>query len=275
MKNYILMISGTLIIALSITLLAMPHSIADGGILGIALLIYYAIGVQPSIVVFGLFVVIMLASYKFLSKSVILKTLVTVPLLSFFTYLTEPYGIKLEDPLVAAIFFGLVSGVGFGLVIYSGSSVGGTSTIALMLKKKFGLDVIFTAFIMDVIVVLAGVLIIGVLNTLYTVIALFIGKVASDYVIGGLDSKKAFIIVSSKNDQIAKKVVTNLASSATYINGKGVYANQEQQMLYILVKNHRVMQLRRIINEIDPQAFVVVNNVKDVSGGTFFGNANS
>ena len=275
MKNYILMISGTLIIALSITLLAMPHSIADGGILGIALLMYYAIGVQPSIVVFGLFVVITLVSYKFLSKSVILKTLVTVPLLSIFTYLTEPYGIELEDPLVAAIFFGLVSGVGFGLVIYSGSSVGGTSTIALMLKKKFGWDVIFTAFIMDVIVVLAGVLIIGVLNTLYTVIALFIGKVASDYVIGGLDSKKAFIIVSSKNDQIAKKVVTNLASSATYINGKGVYANQEQQMLYILVKNHRVMQLRRIINEIDPQAFVVVNNVKDVSGGTFFWNANS
>ncbi|TSB47785.1 YitT family protein [Alkalicoccobacillus porphyridii] len=271
MKNVILMISGTLIIALSITLLAMPHSIADGGILGLALLIYYAIGVSPSIVVFGLFVVITLFSYKYLSKSVVLKTIVTVPMLSFFTYLTEPYGIVLEDPLVAAIFFGLLSGVGFGLVIYSGSSIGGTSTIALLLKKKFGWDVIFTAFIMDVIIVLAGVFIIGVLNTLYTVIALFIGKVASDYVIGGLDSKKAFVIVSSKHDEIAKRVVTNLASSATYINGKGVYANQEQKMLYVLIKNHKVMQLRRIINEIDPDAFVVVNNVKDVSGGTFFG----
>ncbi|MDQ0207507.1 YitT family protein [Alkalicoccobacillus murimartini] len=275
MKNTILMISGTIIIALSITLLAMPHSIADGGTLGLALLIYYAIGLSPSIVVFGFFIVISLLSYKYLAKSVLLKTLVTVPMLSLVTYLTEPYGIKLEDPLVAAVFFGLLSGVGFGLIIYSGSSIGGTSTIALVLRKRFGWDVIFTAFIMDVVIVLAGVFVIGVLNTLYTVIALFIGKVASDYVIGGLDSKKAFIIVSSENDEIAKKVVSSLSSTATYINGKGVYANQEQKMLYILIKNHKVMQLRRIVNEIDPEAFVVVNNVKDVSGGTFFGSSNT
>lgn len=271
MKNIFLLIIGTLLIALSITLLAMPHSIADGGTLGLSLLVYHASGLSPSIVVLGLSIIILLFGYKFLSKDVILKTILTIPLLSLFIYITESYGVVLNDPLVAAIYFGLLSGIGFGLVIYSGSSIGGTSTLALIFKKKFGWNVVFSAFIMDVLIVLSGVLIIGLLNTLYTIISLFVGKLASDYVIGGLDSKKAFLIMSSKNDEIAKKVINKLSSSATFINGTGVYANQEQKMLYILVKNYRVVQLRILINEIDPNAFVVVNTVKDVSGGTFFG----
>ncbi len=87
-----------------------------------------------------------------------------------------------------------------------------------------------------------------------------------------LIQKKAFQIISQHNEEIAKRVTQDLSSSATYINGSGVYANREQHILYVVVNNHRVIHLRKIINDIDSNAFIVVNNVKDVSGGTFFAN---
>ncbi|MFB4212449.1 YitT family protein [Shouchella sp. JSM 1781072] len=270
MKNILLIIVGSIVIALSISFLGMPNNIADGGLIGIALLLYHAYSFSPAIVNFLGFIIIVLISLRYLSKSVLMKSSLTVVLLSFFTFLTEPYGQALADPLIGAIFYGFFMGIGFALILFAGSSIGGGSTIALVLNKKFGWNVVLFTFISDVVVVLSGIFIIGVLNTLYTIIGLFIGKLTTDYIIGGVDSKKAFNIISPKSSEIAKRVTEELASSATYIKGSGVYSNSEHSILYIIVKNYNVVKLRKIVSEVDSDAFVVVNNVKDVSGGTFF-----
>lgn len=275
MKNTLLFVVGTFLYALSISLLAMPNSIADGGFVGISLLLYFSIGLSPSVVIFISFLILIIIGLKYLPKAVIIKTALNVPLLSFFVLITEGLGQPIGDPLMVALFYGLVMGVGFALVLQSGSSTGGSSTIALILKNKFDWNIVLVTFILDVIVVLSGVLIIGVLNTLYTIVGLFVGKITTDYVLGGFDSKKAFQIISTHNEEIAKRVIADLSSSATYINSSGVYTKQDQRILFIVIKNYRVVQLKRIIQEIDPNAFVVVNNVKDVSGGTFFFDSSS
>ncbi|MFS0786553.1 YitT family protein [Shouchella sp. 1P09AA] len=272
MKNMVLLILGTMLAALSITLFAMPNEIADGGFVGISLLLYFSLDIPPSLVVFISFIIITLISMKYLSRQVVIKTAIATPLLSLFTFLTEDLGQPLGDPLVGGIFFGLFMGSAFGLILHSGGSFGGSSTVALILKRIFGWDVVLVTFILDLIVVLSGVFIIGVLNTLYTIIALFVGKLATDYVLNGFNAKKAFQIISTQNEEIARRVTQDLSSSATYINGSGVYASQEQKILYVVVNNHRVIHLRKLINDIDSNAFIVVSNVKDVSGGTFFAN---
>ncbi|MFB4161174.1 YitT family protein [Geomicrobium sp. JSM 1781026] len=272
MKNILLILLGSIVIAISISFLGMPNGIADGGLIGIALLLYHAFSFSPAVVNFLGFIIILLVSYKHLSKSVLMKSSLTVVLVSFFTFLTESFGEPVGDGLVGGIFYGFFMGIGFAIILYAGSSIGGGSTIALVLKKKFGWNVVLVTFISDVVVVLAGVIIIGVLNTLYTIIGLFVGKLTTDYIIGGVDSKKAFNIISPKNEEIAQRVTEELSSSATYIKGSGVYTNNEHNILYIIVKNYTVVKLRKIISEVDSDAFVVVNNVKDVSGGTFFVN---
>ncbi|MFD1038343.1 YitT family protein [Virgibacillus byunsanensis] len=274
MKNIFYIIFGSLIVAISISFLGMPNSIADGGLVGISLLLYHAFSIPPSIVNFLGFIIILLVSYKYLAKSVLIKSTVTVLLFSFFTFLLESYGQPLGDPLVGAIFYGLFMGVGFALILYAGSSIGGASTIALVLKKKYDWNVVLVTFILDILVVISGVFVIGILNTFYTIIGLFIGKIATDYVIGGFDAKKAFSIISPYNKEIARRVMTDLSSSATYLNSSGIYKNNEHKMLYIVVKNNSVVHLRKIINEVDSDAFIVINNVKDVSGGTFFAGHN-
>ncbi len=191
MKNMIFLIVGTLIASLGITLFAMPNEIADGGFVGISLLLYFSLDIPPSLVVFISFILITLVSIKYLSRPVVIKTAIATPLLSLFTFLTENLGQPLGDPLIGGIFFGLFIGSGFGLILHSGGSFGGSSTVALILKRTFGWDVVLVTFILDIIVVLSGVLIIGVLNTLYTIIALFVGKVSTDYVLNGFNSKKS------------------------------------------------------------------------------------
>jgi len=271
MKQNLIALAGTILCALSVTVFAMPNQIADGGIFGIGLLLFYAFGWSPGIVILIAFLLLQLVSFNYLPRSTFIKTMINVPLLSVLIYLsegivTEPIG----DPLIGAIFAGLTMGVGFGLIIQAGSTIGGTSTIARLLAQRYEWNVVLTTFIMDAFIVLIGIFIIGPLYTLYTIISLFIGKVASDYVMAGFDAKKAVTIVSPNYTEISRRVTTTMASSATYFNGSGTFTDQEHFILYIVVPSYRLLMLKRIIREVDPDAFVVVNNVKDVSGGTFF-----
>src|SRR5699024_9577057 len=134
---------------------------------GAAELLYYAFGWSPGIVTFILTLDILLIGYKSLSKRAIGLSLLAVKLVSLFIYLTEDKVGSLGDPLVSAIFAGFFIGISAGLIFRTGSSMGGTSTIALMINKSYGFDMVRMIFIMDIIIVLAGLFIIGPLNVMY------------------------------------------------------------------------------------------------------------
>lgn len=270
MKQTLLIVIGSLCVALGTTMLAIPNELADGGIIGISLLLHYAFGFSPGIVLFISYVVLIGVSIKHLPRHMVYKSLINVPLLSLFIFFTEKLGQPIGDPLVAAIFAGVVVGSGFGLIIQAGSSIGGTSIIGLMFNQKFGWDVVLVTFVFDIVIVLAGVFVIGPLYMLYTVIALFVGKVASDYVLSGFDAKKAVNIVSLKSIDISKRITKDMGSSATVYEGFGGYSGEGKKTVYVVVRSPRILYLKRLIREIDPDAFIVVHNVKDVSGGTFF-----
>ncbi|MFS0788266.1 YitT family protein [Shouchella sp. 1P09AA] len=270
MKNTIFIVVGTLLTALSITFIGMPNNIADGGLTGIALLFYHGFGASPAIVNIVGFLFILLISYKYLEKMILIKSAMTILLMSVFIYLTEGFGTALSEPVVAAVFYGFIKGLGFALILQAGSSIGGVSTIALVLHKKFRWNVVMVTFILDFLVVASSVFVIGTQNTLITIIALVVGKVVTDYVLNAFNSKKAFVIMSPKTYKIAQKVTSELSSTATFFNGSGVYEMTDQKILYIIVKQSSISHLRRIIAEIDNEAFVVVNQVKDVTGGTFY-----
>ncbi|RKD69727.1 uncharacterized membrane-anchored protein YitT (DUF2179 family) [Sinobaca qinghaiensis] len=270
MKNILFIVIGTLLFAISVTQLAMPNSIAEGGIIGAALLIYFATGLTPSISTPVIFLLLLGVSFRYLPRHMVYKTIFNVFLLSFFIWLLEGvYAVPMEDTLLAAIFAGIITGIGFGFIFQAGSSVGGTSIIARVLHHQRGWDLTGTTLVLDAAVVIIGIFIIGPVFTMYTLITLYIGKVVTDYVLGGFDSKKAINIISPYSEEISQRITTELAASATVFDAYGEYSKEQRRALYVIIPTHRLLRFKRAIKEIDPNAFIVVHNVKDVSGGTF------
>ncbi|MFZ4453852.1 YitT family protein [Salibacterium aidingense] len=274
MKNTIYIIIGTLLFALAVTQLAMPNSIAEGGIVGMSLLIYYSLGISPSISTPIIFVMLLGIGIRYLPRHMVYKTIFNVLLFSFFIWVFEDmYAQPIEDTLLAAIFAGIITGIGFGFIYQAGSSVGGTSILARVFNQQLGWDLTGTTLALDAAVVIAGIFIIGPVYTMYTLITLYVGKVVTDFVLGGFDSKKALNIVSPYSEEISKRITHDLASSATVFYGEGEYMKEQRRVLYIVIHTHKLLQLKRVIKEVDPDAFIVVHNVKDVSGGFISGAA--
>src|SRR5699024_7880695 len=137
---------------------------------------------STGIVNFILAVSVILIGYRVLPKRTTILTIITAPLISFFIYITETNVEPLGDPLVSGIFAGFFSGIGTGLIFRTGSSMGGTTIIARMFNHNLGWDLTRTNFALDAVVVLSGLLVIGPLNTMYTIVALFVGKKATDLI---------------------------------------------------------------------------------------------
>ncbi|GAB4074238.1 YitT family protein [Barrientosiimonas marina] len=268
-KDLVFIIAGTLMYALALTLLAIPNNLADGGLTGISVIVHYAFGWSPGIVNFILAAIIILIGYRVLPRRSVMLTVITSPLISLFLYLTEGLGESLGDPLVSAIFAGLFIGIGTGLIFRTGSSMGGTSVIARMLHHNLDWDLTRTNFVLDIIVVAAGLFIIGPLNTMYTIISLFVGKKATDLIIEGLDTRKAVSVISSRAPAITDEVVQHMDTSATVFEGYGGYLKEHSDMAYIIISKYQIMRLKRLINSVDDRAFVVIHDVRDVFGGSF------
>lgn len=260
---------GCLGYALALTMLAIPNELAEGGVPGLAIILYYGFGWSPGIVTFILTSIIMLIGFRSLPKRALFLSIITVPMISFFIYITEDLVESLGDPLVSAVFAGFFIGVGSGLIFRTGSSMGGTSIIAMMFSKGLGWDMVRTLFVLDMLIVMSGMFLIGPLHTMYTVITLFIGKKATDLMMEGLDPRKAVSIISPKAPEIADAIIDKMRLSVTVFKGYGGYMKTETEMTYVIITKFQLMHVKNIAASIDENSFVVVHDVRDVSGGSF------
>lgn len=268
-KDVLMITVGSLCYALALTLLAIPNNLTEGGIPGAAIILHYAFDWSPGIVTFILTSIIMVIGYKSLPKRAIMLSVMTVPLISFFIFMTEDLVDSLGDPLVSAVFAGFFIGIGAGLIFRTGSSMGGTSLIAIMLNKGLGWDMVRTIFVLDLVIVLSGFFVIGPLHIMYTVITLFIAKKATDLMLEGLDPRKAVSVISNKAPIISDSIIKHMNISVTVFKGYGGYLKEDADMTYVIINKYQLMRLKKIIASIDEQAFVVVHDVRDVSGGSF------
>lgn len=268
-KDLFMITLGSVCYALALTVLAIPNQLTEGGVPGAAIILHYAFDWSPGIVTFILTAIIMLIGYKSLPKRAIFLSILTVPLISLSMFFTEGIVDSLGDSLVSAVFAGFFIGVGCGLILRTGSSMGGTSLIAKMLHDKFDWDMIRTIFVLDLLIVLSGVFVIGPLNTMYTIIALFIAKKSTDLIIDGLDPRKAVSIISEKAPLIADAIIKDMNISVTVLKGYGGYLKHDNDMTYVIINKYQLMRLKRVINTVDEKAFVVIHDVRDVFGGSF------
>lgn len=266
-RNLLLIIIGGCIFALGINLFALPAELSEGGVIGITILLYYYFGWSPGITNFIINLALMIVGYRLLDKRTIIYTIFGIISTSFFLFVTESLGRKFSnDTLLIAIFAGVLVGVGLGLVFLSGGTTGGSAIIARIINKYFGVSIGKAMLAVDILVIGVSYFKIGPEKTLYTLIAVYLGARLVDYIIEGFNTKKAVTIISENSIEIAARINSQLVRGATLYNARGAYTRKDKEVVYSIISKSQLLELKRLVNTCDPNAFVVVHDVHEVLG---------
>lgn len=265
----VLVILGSLIFALSINVFILPNDLGEGGVTGITVILYYLFSWSPALTSFILNGILIIVGYKFLNKTTTIYTIIATITISIGLDLTEGWRIQSDEIILNSIAAGVLSGVGLGLILRAGGTSAGSTIIAKIIHKYLRWNISYSLLMVDLLVVAASWFIIGTERTMLTILMLYIATKVMDYIIEGMNSKRAVTIVSEKFDQIAGEVNQKMDRGVTVLTGYGYYTKNKKDILYIIISKQEVTHLRKIVKKVDPFAFVTVQDVRDVFGEGF------
>ncbi|RIM73772.1 YitT family protein [Staphylococcus arlettae] len=271
-KNIILCLIGTFINAIGVNGFLLGSNLGDGGTVGISLALKYAFGFSPAITTLLINVVLIIIGWKFLSKKVAIYTVISNTALSLFLGLTKDINLGIDDFVINSVFGGAIIGISVGIVLSTGSTVGGPAVIARILNKYFGFKTAKSIFLLDSLIVLSFLMVLPLKNVLFTIIMLFITERATSFVIEGFNPKKAVTIISEHNEQIADKINSFTGRGSTILPSKGGYSKNDSGMLYVVVPQSQVTKIKNLVYLEDDKALLVIHDVRDVLGSTFINN---
>ena len=271
--NIAILLTGSLIFAVGINYFAIPSNLAEGGFTGISLLLYYLFAFSPGVVILLLNIPLLFVGYKVFGKQTFIYTLIGIGSSSFFLESTKNisawFGPPPEDTLLCTLYTGVLVGIGLGLIFRIGGTTGGVDIIARLVNKYYGWSIGRTMLLFDFGIILSSVFIIGLDMAMYTLVSVFISARVIDFVIEGLNASKAVTIVSNCPQELAGTIVKKMNRGVTILTGRGGYTGKTRDVLYVVVGRNELTKLKQIVNQIDPYAFVVVNDARDVLGEGF------
>lgn len=266
-KDLLYILTGALIFALGVNYFTIPNQLSEGGILGITIITYYLFQWSPGVVNFVINALLIVVGYKFFEKRAFIYTIISIASSSGFLFLTEDIGKKLtDDMLLASLFAGLLVGVGLGLIFRAGGSSGGTTILAKLANQYFGWSIGKAMLLLDIVVVAGSIFIIGLEKTMYTLLVVYVGAKAIDFIVEGLDERVAVLIISNSPDRVLAMITERMSRGLTVLDGHGGYTGQKKELLYIVINKQEVVQLKNLIYEIDEHAYVTIHNVHEMMG---------
>ncbi|EDS78536.1 YitT family protein [Clostridium massiliodielmoense] len=273
-KDYIIITLGYIILAIAIKFFLAPNKIANGGITGVAIIINYFI---PKLSV-GLLMVILNGLLFVLAFSVIDGTfgartvyasMGLSVLLTILDKFIPPTVAATHDLLLATLFGTVITGIGMGMIFNKNASTGGTDIFAKMLTKFKNLDIGKALLIVDLVIALISGFIFSAEIGMYGILSVILMGIIIDFVIEGLNACKSIMVISSKNDMVNKFIMEELDRGCTMIQGKGAYSGKSKEILYTVLDRKEFISLKNYLKEIDPKAFVIVSEAREVLGEGF------
>lgn len=269
---YVQTVLGAAIYALGIQLFYRPVQLISGGLTGISMIINLITDLPVGVMIFVMNIPLFIVALKRFGIKYMLGSLIGMVCSSLFIDLFSFMNFTLtDDPMLSALYGGVATGLGCGIMYSVGSSSGGIDVIAKFIKEKYPY-VNFGSFILwlDAVVVVAYALIFRYYDkAMYTVLAVFVASKVIDTVLYGVSTSKLCYIISEHSDEIKTEIVKTLHRGVTLMNGKGAYSGLEKQVLLCVVKRQQIVEIRRLIRGIDQQAFVIVSDARDVFGKGF------
>ena len=261
--------------AVAVNIFYVAANIAPGGVSGLAIILKELIGTPVGLMVLVGNIPIQLLAMRMLGGGwrVVARTLYVIAVYSAAIDLTAPYITSITgDPLLNAIFGGIVGGIAGGLIYRAGGTFGGTSTLARILQNRLGTSFSSTYLYTDALIILLAGLVFGWTSALYAIIALFIDGAAADYVLEGPSRVRTATIVTDHPQEIARVVMTQLGRGATAWEGRGMYTGQERSILFVTINRPQVNELRHLVIQVDPDAFMVIGQGHTAYGEGFLEN---
>lgn len=288
-KVYLLITFGAAITALAITIFLVPYKIAPGGLSGLATVIFYLSGgrfpVGATMLVINIPLFIM--GYKFIGRHFFIRTLYGTVLLSVIIDLTETFMGKLAkrflvneagiastpDILLYSIIGGFISGIGLGIVLKMEATTGGTELAAKLLNKSVkNLTIGQILLGIDALIIIFAIIVFkSVLIGLYSLVSLFITTKIIDAMVEGVDYARAVLIISDRQEEIAKRIIGEMDRGVTELKGRGVYSGKDKNVLLCVLSRIEIQRLKEIVHELDSNAFMILADVREVLGEGFNG----
>lgn len=261
---------GVAITAFGVSFFLIPAKIAAGGVSGLATVIYHLTHFPAGVTMLLLNVPLFLLSWRVIGSVFGARTLFGTMTLSVLVDLFNRWAVPItEDLLLAAIYGGVLSGIGLGIAFRFGGSTGGTDMAAALLSRFFPTSVGQALLLVDgAVIVLAG-LVFGLEPAMYALIAVFLSTKTIDLVQEGQNYAKACLIISNQPEAISQAIMEQLERGVTSLDGRGMYTRQGKEVLLVIVSRMEIAAVKRIVAENDPKAFVVIHDVHEVLGEGF------
>lgn len=261
---------GSAVLAVALDAFTVPNRIAAGGVSGLATILYHQFGWPVGMVMLAVNIPLFAAGIKALGTSFGMRTVIGTIASSVFVDLFAPFlPVLTEDPVLASVYGGVLTGVGVGITFRFGGSTGGTDIAALLIHHFTRLGVGRSFILIDGLVILWAAAAFNAELAMYAFLSLVIASWTIDLIQEGRPFAKGALIISDEADAIAKEVLETLERGVTAFRGQGAYTGKERDALVVIVGRHQIHQLAQIVRSIDPRAFMVVADVSDVMGEGF------
>ncbi len=277
LKMIIPIIVGTAIYAFGLLYFIIPNQLMEGGITGVTILLKYAFNIPPSLTTLILNIPLFILGWLALGKKQMVYTGLGIFSLTFFLWFFEkliqmglisPF-VTQYDYILASLYAGVTLGAGLGIVFRFGGTTGGSDIVARICNKKFGWSMGHVILALDVIIIGASLLFIPKEKILYTLVAVFIASKVIDFIQEGAYAAKAFTIISDHAPEMADLITKEMDRGVTLIPAIGAYSKQAKYMVYCIVSRQEIRRLTMIVKSVDPRAFIIINDVRDVHGEGF------
>jgi uncharacterized membrane-anchored protein YitT (DUF2179 family) len=273
-KAIILILTGTFIMAAGYVYFISPYKLAPGGVYGIAIVLHHMFGFPIGLSALAMDIPLTIIGIKILGPRFGWKTVLGFVSMAGFvdllSYFQGDVPLVEGDALLSAIFGGVLIGVGLGLVFKSKATSGGSDIIAMMINKYTRIPLGQLMIIVDSIIVLVGLVAFKDWKIpLYSWIVIYITGKVVDLILQGANYDKALFIISDKYDEIRAKLLTDMSRGGTLLNGKGMYSEENKQIIFTIVNRREVEILKEFVYEADPDAFISVMNTQEILGHGF------
>ncbi|WP_235775607.1 MULTISPECIES: YitT family protein [Paenibacillus] len=268
-QRTIMMIIGAGMMAVALEIFLVPNQMVDGGITGISIMLSHIFHIPLGILLTLLNLPFLIIGYKQIGKTFALSTLFAVVIMSIGTQLLHPVQPITVEPLLAAVFGGVILGVGVGLVVRYGGSLDGTEIVAILASKRMPFSVGEVVMFFNLFILSSAGFVFGWNNAMFSLIAYYIAFKVIDVTLEGLDQSKSVWIISEKYRDIGEALTERLGRGVTYLEGEGGFSGENKKVIFVVITRLEEAKMKAIVEDWDTDAFIAVGNIHDVKGGRF------
>ena len=250
----------------------MANALAEGGVAGVTLIIHALYKIDPAYNSLILNIPLFIMGARVLGRKSLALTIYGTVLLSFFIWFWQQVPVKIvlqNDMMLVAVVAGLFAGAGSGLVFRYGATTGGTDIIGRVIEEKFGFKLGQTLLFVDALVLTASLVYIDLQHMLYTLVASFVYSQVLTIVQNGGYTVRGMIIITQKSQEAADAILNGINRGVTYLNGQGAYSGNEKNILYVVLNPGEVRNVKAIMADLDPDAFISIIDVDEVVSSDF------